>query len=108
MICFICADKSRLRITPKYKERDVGESVKFECLTRKRTFHKVKWIFNQGDVHGYARLENPWKSVLKIDKVFTNHSGTYTCRGYQMPHGKIETFLAKAELKVFGECSIIS
>ena len=100
-MCLFLADLLPRRITPQYKEVDLGKSVTFECLSVHRSI--IHWIFNYGPVTGYAMKEMPSGLKLHIKSVGTIHSGKYTCVGY---HFRISHFIAAAVLKVFGMHSV--
>ena len=106
-MCLFLADLLPQRITPQYKEVDLGKSVTFECLSVHQSI--ITWIFNYGPVTGYAMKEMPSGLKLHIKSVGTIHSGKYTCVGYHFREEEIDTpayFIAAAVLKVFGTHSV--
>ena len=108
-MCLFHADNLPQRITPQYKEVELGKSVTFECLAehilQKILQLGINWIFNFGRVEGYATMDMPRGYKLHITSVNTIHSGNYTCVGFYFNKkriGQITLFIATAVLKVFG------
>lgn len=85
-------------ILPVVEDVDIGQNATFACISHGKT----RWYFvRYGD--GYTPRANPISQyeIINIDPVSLYHSGYYYCYGAYS--GKMKHFLARAELKVYGE-----
>ena len=64
---------------------------------------KVRWIFNNGSIQGYAETVGYASQSIHINTATLRHSGFYTCYGLKRYKGVTEMFLARANLRVFGK-----
>ena len=89
---------------PKIREVKIGDMVKFTCTSIiSRSIPKVRWIFNNGSIQGYAETVGYASLSIYISIATLKHSGFYTCYGLKEHLGVTEMFLARAQLKVFGK-----
>lgn len=91
------------KIRPVYVEREIGESVSFECPSSSflLTLFPPKWIHNKKGLDvTYPYTHSGTK--LEIPSVYWKHAGIYSCHVSNF----LYNYLAQAELKVFGEYKV--
>ncbi len=95
------------KITPRFAEVNVGDSVQFRCLTRltydKKGFTVYPiWIFEKS-LHIDEIAERKGYQSIFIESANSTHNGQYTCVGHKTSKLTKINFLATARLVVLGK-----
>ena len=82
-------------ISPRKKIINPGSDLRISCR------NTLQWEFNLGFIKEYAEKIN--RNVIEISSASLNNSGTYSCFGTYRSRFKVEGFIARSVIHVYGE-----